>query len=120
MTSLTSSPLAGLLLILSAFAAHASDGKPAAQSAHGRADLAKTTYVCQMANHHHMHSNGPVKEYDRPGICPTDGAEMIAKNSLLRVAVLVFEGVQDIDYAGPLVLHSVANDRFMPFRGTAW
>jgi putative intracellular protease/amidase len=31
-----------------------------------------------------------------------DGTELIAKDSRLRVAVLVFEGVQDIDYAGPM------------------
>lgn len=49
-----------------------------------------------------MAASGPAKEYEKPGICPTDGTELIAKNSLLRVAVLVFEGVQDIDYAGPM------------------
>ncbi|MES2296608.1 MAG: DJ-1/PfpI family protein [Pseudomonadota bacterium] len=62
---------------------------------------AKTTYICQMANHHHM-AGQELKEYDKPGICPTDGMEMIAKNSSLRVAVLMFDGVQDIDYAGPM------------------
>ncbi len=103
MTTMTCRPLAGFLLVCSVFAAHASDDQPTVHSsAHRRADGAKTTYVCQMANHHHMTSHGPVKEYDKPGICPSDGAEMIAKNSLLRVAVLVFDGVQDIDYAGPM------------------
>lgn len=55
-----------------------------------------------MATHAHMARQEPAKEYDKPGICPTDGMEMIAKNSRLRVAVLVFNGVQDIDYGGPM------------------
>ena len=94
MTHLTNRPLAGLLLACAALSAQASDNRPGG--------TAKTTYVCQMANHHHMASGGPPKEYDKPGICPADGTELIAKNSRLRVAVLVFEGVQDIDYAGPM------------------
>jgi len=94
MTPLTNRPLAGLLLACAALSAQASDDRPGG--------TAKTTYVCQMANHHHMASGGPPKEYDKPGICPADGTELIAKNSRLRVAVLVFEGVQDIDYAGPM------------------
>ena len=94
MTHLTNRPLAGLLLACAALSAQASDDRPGG--------TAKTTYVCQMANHHHMASGGPPKEYDKPGICPADGTELIAKNSRLRVAVLVFEGVQDIDYAGPM------------------
>jgi putative intracellular protease/amidase len=103
MPHLTSRPLAGLLLICTALAALAGEDQPTTRpSAPSASAKAKTTYVCQMANHHHMTANGPAKEYDRPGICPTDGAELIAKNSLLRVAVLVFEGVQDIDYAGPM------------------
>jgi putative intracellular protease/amidase len=65
------------------------------------AENPKTTYVCQMANHH-MATQGLDKEYDKPGICAADGMELIAKNSRLRVAVLVFDGVQDIDYAGPM------------------
>jgi putative intracellular protease/amidase len=87
---------AGLLasvLALASVAVHAGDAPSATTS--------KTTYICQMGNHHHM-AGQEQKEYDKPGICPTDGMEMIAKNSRLRVAVLVFEGVQDIDYAGPM------------------
>ncbi len=99
----THRPLAGLLLICAVFAAQAANEQPNLKStAEKPGGIAKTTYVCQMANHHHMSSNGPAKEYDKPGICPADGTELIAKNSRLRVAVLVFEGVQDIDYAGPM------------------
>jgi putative intracellular protease/amidase len=49
-----------------------------------------------------MAGMGAEQEYDKPGICPTDGMEMIPKNSRLRVAVLMFEGVQDIDYSAPM------------------
>jgi hypothetical protein len=68
---MTSRPLAGILLTCAAFAANAGEdrlsGKSTADTLGGRA---KTTYVCQMANYHHMPSNGPAKEYDKPGICP--------------------------------------------------
>lgn len=74
----------------------------AAERAAAKAAAApKASYVCLMANHVHMEGMTPV-EYDRPGICPDDGSELIAKNSRLRVAVLVFDGVQDIDYGGPM------------------
>ncbi|WP_332851664.1 DJ-1/PfpI family protein [Duganella sp. S19_KUP01_CR8] len=61
----------------------------------------KPVYVCQMASHAHM-AGHPVAEYDKPGICPTDGMELIDKSQRLRVAVLIFNGVQDIDYSGPM------------------
>ncbi len=61
----------------------------------------KPVYVCQMASHAHM-AGQPVAEYDKPGICPTDGMELIDKSQRLRVAVLIFNGVQDIDYSGPM------------------
>jgi len=103
MTTMTSRPTVSLLLLCASIAAHASDAQPSARSAaDAPAAKPKTTYVCQMENHHHMASNGPAKEYDKPGICPADGTELIATNSRLRVAVLVFDGVQDIDYAGPM------------------
>lgn len=58
-------------------------------------------YVCQMASHGHM-AGHPAAEYDKPGICPTDGMELIDKSQRRRVAVLIFNGVQDIDYSGPM------------------
>ncbi|MET3135629.1 hypothetical protein AAKU55_005942 [Oxalobacteraceae bacterium GrIS 1.11] len=69
----------------------------------GASDMAqpKPVYVCQMASHAHM-AGQPVVEYDKPGICPTDGMELIDKSKRLRVAVLIFDGVQDIDYSGPM------------------
>ncbi|MBV6319523.1 DJ-1/PfpI family protein [Duganella violaceipulchra] len=76
----------------------------AAMTPAGAADMAaqkKPVYVCQMASHAHM-AGQPVAEYDKPGICPTDGMELIDKSQRLRVAVLIFNGVQDIDYSGPM------------------
>jgi putative intracellular protease/amidase len=86
--------LAAMLALGTAISAHAADPK--------------TTYICVMSTHHHM-AGHPATEYDKPGICPTDGMEMIAKNSRLNVAVLVFNGVQDIDYSGPMEVFGQAN-----------
>ena len=83
----------GALLLMGTVATHA--------SANGSATEKKTIYVCQMASHAHM-SGQPAAEYDKPGICPTDGMELIDKSKRLRVAVLIFDGVQDIDYSGPM------------------
>ena len=51
-------------------------------------------YVCPMAEH--------PREFSKPGFCPIDGMELTDKNLRLHVAVLVHEGVEEIDYAGPL------------------
>lgn len=90
--------VAATLIGASALLAQAAEVPAAAPTA----PASKGPYVCQMASHPHMAAMGPAKEYDKPGICPTDGMELIAKNSRLNVAVLVFDGVQDIDYAGPI------------------
>ncbi|HAT33540.1 MAG TPA: hypothetical protein DCW29_22660 [Janthinobacterium sp.] len=71
----------------------------------------KAAYVWQMMNHHHMASSGPEQEYDKPGICPADGMEMIPKSDRLRVAVLLFDGVQDIDYGAPIEVLGQAGAR---------
>lgn len=55
----------------------------------------KPVYVCQM-------TPSTSKEYSKPGICPTDGMELINKNAQLRVAVLVFNDAEIIDFAGPM------------------
>lgn len=89
----TISQLVGALALLGAL--------PAAATAADAVAKQKPIYVCQMATHAHM-AGKPVAEYDKPGICPDDGTEMIDKTKLLRVAVLIFEGVQDIDYSGPM------------------
>lgn len=83
----------GALVLIGTIATHASAAEMATKQ--------KSIYVCQMATHAHM-AGQPVVEYDKPGICPTDGMELIDKSKRLRVAVLIFDGVQDIDYSGPM------------------
>ena len=44
------------------------------------------------------------KTYDRPGTCPVCGMQLVRKDEkdeMKNVAILLFEGVQIIDYAGP-------------------
>lgn len=83
----------GVLVLMGTAATQADAAEMAAKE--------KPIYVCQMASHAHM-AGKPVVEYDKPGICPTDGMELIDKSKRLRVAVLIFDGVQDIDYSGPM------------------
>src|SRR4051812_43823470 len=59
------------------------------------ADPGMAGYICPMGAE-------PRPVFDKPGFCPGGGMELVKKSSLLRVAVLVFEGVEEIDYAGPI------------------
>ena len=51
-------------------------------------------YVCPMASH--------PKEYDKPGTCPLCGMTLVEKDSRFRVAVLVFNSAEDIDFTAPI------------------
>jgi len=55
---------------------------------------AARSYVCQLAE--------PSATFDHPGVCPQDGQDLIRKDLKLTIGVLVFEGVEDIDIAGPM------------------
>ncbi|TMA31070.1 MAG: DJ-1/PfpI family protein [Deltaproteobacteria bacterium] len=50
-------------------------------------------YVCPMEEH--------PQEFDHPGKCPLCGMELVEKAARLNVAVLLFDGAEIIDYAGP-------------------
>ncbi|HET7786546.1 MAG TPA: DJ-1/PfpI family protein [Myxococcales bacterium] len=50
-------------------------------------------YVCPMDEH--------PQEFDHPGNCPICGMELVEKEGRLRVAILIFDGAEIIDYAGP-------------------
>jgi putative intracellular protease/amidase len=52
-----------------------------------------TEYVCPMDEH--------PKVFHAPGDCPECGMKMVEKSSRTTVAILVFEGVQIIDYSAP-------------------
>jgi putative intracellular protease/amidase len=102
MNKLSKQTLSAMTIMAATFFAHAGNTPSGDEKSMQAGDKPKTTYICQMGNHSHMAGMGPAQEYDKPGICPTDGMEMIAKNSRLRVAVLLYEGVQDIDYSAPM------------------
>ena len=51
-------------------------------------------YVCPMPDHK--------AEYDKPGTCPICGMTLVEKNSRFRVAVLVFNYAEDIDFTAPI------------------
>jgi putative intracellular protease/amidase len=55
---------------------------------------AAKTYVCPMAEH--------PKEYDHPGQCPLCGMDLVEQSQRLRVAVLVFDHAEDIDFTAPI------------------
>ena len=63
-----------------------------AQMSHGPQSVKVAAFVC---------SKGDGTEDVEAGKCPRCGAEMVPVNRPLRVAILIFEGVQIIDYTGP-------------------
>ena len=54
---------------------------------------AGTVWVCPMPQH--------PQQFDKPGTCPVCGMQLVEKNKQLQVAVLVFDYVEDIDFAAP-------------------
>lgn len=54
----------------------------------------KKVWVCPMADH--------TQEFDKPGACPICGMTLVEKNRRFRVAVLVFDYVEDIDFTAPI------------------
>lgn len=84
-----------------ALAAAACHGAAAATAAQNAAPIppSKPVYVCPGAP-----EGAP--EYDKPGFCGM--LERIEKSKRLRVAVLLFEGAQIIDYAGPMEIFGQA------------
>ena len=53
-------------------------------------------YICPPCDAEH---DGEV--YDKPGSCPVCGMKLIKKKEIKNVAILIFDGVQIIDYTGP-------------------
>ncbi|HEX9161586.1 MAG TPA: DJ-1/PfpI family protein, partial [Thermoanaerobaculia bacterium] len=51
-------------------------------------------YVCPMPEH--------AQEFDKPGTCPLCGMELVEKDKRFRVAVLVFDYAEDIDFTAPI------------------
>src|SRR5438477_4516651 len=55
---------------------------------------AKTVWVCPMAEH--------AQEFEKPGQCPICGMALVEKEKRFRVAVLVFNYAEDIDFTAPI------------------
>ena len=51
-------------------------------------------WVCPMAEH--------AQEFDKPGTCPICGMTLVEKNRRFRVAVLLFDYAEDIDFTAPI------------------
>jgi len=56
--------------------------------------ITKDSYICSMAGH--------TQEFSKPDNCPICGMPLQKKYPRLHVAVLLFKGVEEIDYAGPI------------------
>jgi putative intracellular protease/amidase len=66
-----------------------------------RAEKTKDVYICPMAEEH-------PQEFSKPGKCPICEMELINKTKQLKVAVLVFNYAEEIDYAGPIEVFGAA------------
>jgi putative intracellular protease/amidase len=71
--------LVTVLILLIATAAIAADRK---------------VWVCPMAEH--------AQEFDKPGSCPICGMQLVEKDARFRVAVLIFQYAEDIDFTAPI------------------
>ena len=98
LTSFVAAAIVAVLALLPVVAGAGQDGQPAA----GRdGQAAAKEYVCppcEMACDE--------KVFDKPGRCPACGATLVEKTSVPQddrpsAAILIFEGVQIIDYTGP-------------------
>lgn len=75
-----------------------------ALSASAPALAAEAEWVCPPCDPAHDE-----KVYDKPGACPVCGMALTRRGEMKNVAILIFEGVQIIDYTGPYeVLGQVA------------
>ena len=99
-------PLSVALLALSCLVLLPAALKAGAGAPPGSSEAAKTAaesgspavgqYVCPMC---YPAQDGKI--YDRPGKCPICGMALVEKSATRSVAILIFDGVQIIDYTGP-------------------
>jgi len=54
----------------------------------------KKVWVCPMSQH--------AQEFDKPGSCPICGMALVEKETRFKVAVLVFDYAEDIDFTAPI------------------
>ncbi len=58
--------------------------------------MAATAYVCPPCGDEHDR-----RVFEKPGSCPVCGMTLVEKREVRNVGILLFEGVQIIDYTGP-------------------
>lgn len=56
--------------------------------------------------------------YDHPGVCPQDGFDLIRRDTRLRIAMLVFPDVEDIDLAGPAEVFAASGNTMFTVAAT--
>jgi putative intracellular protease/amidase len=64
---------------------------------------AHKVWVCPMSEH--------AQEFDKPGTCPLCGMTLVEKDKQLKVAVLVYDDAEEIDFAGPIEIFGEAGAR---------
>jgi putative intracellular protease/amidase len=89
------------LLIGSPLTSHAADAKSGSVTSLLNTAKAKDVYICPMAEEH-------PQEFSKPGKCPLCEMELINKTTQLKVAVLVFNEAEEIDYVGPIEVFGAA------------
>ena len=70
-----------------------------------------TVYVCPMSDH--------PKEYDKPGTCPLCGMTLVEKDARLRVAVVLFNYAEDIDFTAPIEVFGQSDAQVFTVAATA-
>ena len=71
---------------------------------------AEKVWVCPMSEH--------AQEYSKPGTCPLCGMTLVEKNKQLKVAVLVYDYAEEIDYSAPIEVFGEAGARVFTFSAT--
>lgn len=72
---------------------------------------AQKVWVCPMAEH--------TQQFDKPGACPICGMQLVEKDAQFRVAVLVFNNVEDIDFTAPIEIFGESGARVFTVGVTA-
>jgi putative intracellular protease/amidase len=89
--------LSSLLIGLAPFAAPAGAATaPGTQGAPPEKQAGDGSFICPMCYPAH-----DPKVHKGPGRCPVCGMALVAKSARKNVAILIFDGVQIIDYTGP-------------------
>lgn len=84
----------GTVIVCAAALALALTWAPALPAAAASGEAPAGDWVCP-------HHAGLDRGFDEPGRCPVCGMKLVPRSELVHAAILVFDGVQIIDYAAP-------------------